>query len=1133
MSPVSFTEASLCLVAPRPYLGDTAGMEGRLPKFDTRQDSNPVRRDSEKSLTEDGAIKPAVMGAPSESSTPRVTITPRGSEAPSLPTNMCDMTKSLAKSFGVYAKGIVNTTQSLSQHKAAKTRLRRSHKADIKWQGRYGDFAALEEMQSKNLVSSEKKSSKCEKALDAVRKSHKHATTQIASILAQSAHSTPPSRSGELQGAKIATEVESSSLTIERIKADMTRLRGDFEKLATHAQRADFIVGKQKRLEDEFDELKTRLGKQTNMLEDEMHEIQTDVRDKVSFSAVRAYDQDSAKLKLLVSKAEAIMAKLETRDERAEAINKDSDTAWFHNRIERLQSKIGLLETTRLDDRVQALESKTETFELNKSDVEKVRVDNEAFGKDLKDQIADLQALKTISETTDIQFTELKKELSQQTGDIRSIKEVVFGDDDSNEASLLDIIKDSQNDAQKFRNMFNTLNIELDEHQLRIDDLKTLFQGFKKNLPTSSSNPTIADGDLEGALADIDQLKLDIVRFNEEQELKDDIVSKEVSRVDNQVIRQADILERLCDKVNEVEARNAIHEDEPPSRRQSSQQIHQRLDKLEERVVQQGDTNLRNLEDTNALKLQVHDLSKGMDTHHLPDDVQNLYGLLTQQSGLITDAIAKVDTLWSRAYISHSGTQSPRVPDGIVGANGVDVLKIEALESEHKAIKREVDGLQSKFELFKESTTDTTSNHETFIDSLRQRFDNLTTEHMIRNMIYHMQLIWPNHPTNVQNQLTHFHQRQTQIEHDVGKALAQLRDLDAKTEAQRHQIVLRTTEQSNLLEQARKEFQQRIAELHTLRQQASEDFQRRNTEQISLIEQSKENSQRQDAEKLNLIEKAVADFHLQHEEQSRLLEESKQDFQQRNKVLSEETQEKYTILEQDIRNHLGRIQNLQKGLQSIRTDHTTSVTDLWKTLKDVQVIIQKLEPTHTNGTTDAIELEPLRLSLETAQKRLDDVWVNFLHEMATTHSTLAAVNKNIEALNEFCGIKGNTSPATSHPGTTVTTPFRNANETNIINLEDEEIATPSHNLKAPFDSLGSSPTHQLVVRGGSVSLGQPSSPPEPVPASHEPTPKQGDGASSDSEPVALARTRKRRRGRPPAKGSTENSPRGRKSARIS
>ncbi|KAL8790848.1 MAG: hypothetical protein Q9195_006173 [Heterodermia aff. obscurata] len=1050
----------------RPYLSDTAGMEGSLrSENDTRQDPGP---------NEDGPTKPAAVGALSESSTPGVAITSRDSEGPNLPTNVSDMSRSLAKTFSVYAKGIVNTSQSISQNKAAKTRLRRSRKADEKLQGRYSDFAALEEMQSKSLVSSEKKSSKCDKALSAAKKSQKNATIQIANVLAQSAYSTP-SRSSEPQGAKLTTEAECSSLTIERIKADMTRLRGDFEKLALHAQRADFVVGKQNRLENEFVDFSTRLEKQTDRLD----------RDKVSFSAVRAYDQDSAKLKLLVSKAEAIIAKLEKPEERAETINKNFD---FADRFDGLQAKIKILETTRLDDRVQALESQIEPLGSIKYDVEKARLDSEVVGKDLKDQIISLQALRTMSETRDMQFTELKRDLSVQTGDVRRISEVVYGGGDSNEASLLDIIQDSQNDADKFRKMFNTLNTTMDEHQARIDDLEARLKGSKDNLATSSANPTIADSGLEGALVDIDQLKQEIARLDKEQVLKDDIVDEEMSRLDNQVISRDDILEKLCDRFNELQSKNTTHEDEPIFERQSMQEIKERLDEINEKLARQGDSSLKNLEDIKALNIQLHELSsKAIDSRPPPDDTEHLHGLLTEHRGQITDLIAKVDSLWSPAHISHSATQSPQVSNGIVGAKEADVLKIEALESEHKAIKQEVDGLQSKFELFKESTTDTTSNHETFIDSLRQRFDNLTTDHMVRNIIYHMQLLWPNHPANVLNQLTHLHQRQTQTEH-------QLRDVVTLTEAQRRQIDSRTTELANLLEQARKEFQQRIAEQQIFHRQANEDFQQRNTEQLNFIEQAKADSQQRDEENLSQIQNAVNDFQRQHAEQSKLLEESKQEYQQRNKVLAEETQEKHTILEQDIQNHLGRIQNLQKGLQSIRTDHTTSVTDLWKTLKDAQVIIQSLGSTSTtNGNppttaTNTTDLAPLKSSLETTQKRLDDVWDNFISEMATTSSTLTDVRKNIKALNLHCGIE---TPTTPPP------PFRN-----VINLEEgeDENDSPSPNLKAPF-----SPAHQLVIRGGSVSLGE-----------------------SDSEPVP-ARTRKRRRGRPTSKSS----PRGRKSARVS
>ena len=1118
-----------CIADLKPRLSDTAGMEGKFPRSVTRQDSESTRQDPEKNLIEDGPMKPAAMGAHSESSTPRVASTPRGSEAPSIPTHVSDVSKSLARIFGVYAKGIVSITQSMSQNKAAKTRFRRSRKADEKWHGRYGDFAALEEMQSKSLVSSENKSKKCETALDAVKKSHKHASTQIASILAQSAHSTPPSRSSELQGAKVVTEVEGSSSAI--VKADVIRLRkdferlgneferlgGEFEKLQTHAQTSD-VVGKQQRLEREFNESQFRLKD----LEDRMHKVSVDIRDKISFSAVRAYDQDSAKLTVRVSKIEAIVAKLEKPGERVEAVNEKFDTAAYANRIDGLQAKIELLEKTMLDDRVQALESKTEKLELKKYDVEQARVDNEAVKKD----ISSLQALKTTSETTDMQITELKKGLSEQTDHIRSLTEAVHGGSDSNEASLLDIIRDLQNDGNKFRTMFSTLNTTIDEHQATIESLKARLKGFKDKLATSSSNPTSSGTDLQRALSDIHELKVDIARIDNEQELKDDLVSKDVNILDGRVIGQGDLLNILCERVSEMESRIATPEDEPLSKGQSSQQINERLDEIGQRLTKQDESNSKHRE---GIQAQLQELSsKAIALQYPSDDIQRLENLTKQHRGILNDLIAKTNNFSSPADTSHSATQSPHLTNGVVGVKEANVLKIETLESEHKAIKQEVDGLQSKFKSFEESTTDTTNNHETFIDTLRQRFDNLTTDHMVRQMIYHLQAIWPNHPANVLNQLTHVHQRLRTLDAQAEAQRTQLRNVDTQTEAQSHRIHLLGTEQKNL-----KDFQKRMEEQHALQQQANAESQRRDTEQLDLIEQAKIQSQQRDRENFTMLQTAKEDFHRQHAELSQLLVECKQDFQQQNKVLGEETQEKYTILEQDVRDHLGRIQNLQKGLQSIRTDHTTSVADLSKALKDAQFDIQNLGANHTNGTTNNnAELDPIKASLDKTHQRLDDVWTNFVKEMSSTHSNFAVVNKNIDTLNKYCGVEGINSPATatSHAGTPFTTPVRNANDTTVIEIEDEDDLSPTPNPKGRFDSLRhSSPAQQLTVRGGSMSLGQPSSSPrEPAPASQQPTPRPDD-ASSDSEPIL--RTLKRRRGRP-SKERAENTPRGRKSTRI-
>lgn len=1058
-------------------------MESRpLQKQDTRRHPEPVRKGSETDVQRDGPMKTAIAGSFSENSTPRVAMTPADSEVPSLPANASDTTKHLARMLNVYTKSIINTTHSMSQHKTAKARLRRSRKDDEKWQSRYSDFAALEEMQSKNLVVSERKSSKSEKALEAARKSHKLATAQVAISLTQNACTSASSRASELPNTKLPIDMEIGSSSLERVKADLTRLRGDFRKLedmhkAKHAvDQPDSKVEQIQLLEKDIERLGLHFDDFQNWIPPRLTRVENDLAasearlkqqiddisaNHVTISTFRAYEQNAASLIVATSKVEAFMEEQGKRVMSEEQVDTPTDNTALAARIDSLQDKVRLLETTNSDNRILTLEKISETLtEVNAAQaslydktVEKNRTDL----NDLKDRMVTSERFEDTREKNDKRVSDIKEVLFKQSEDLREVKEdlrgfkeAIFGDDSSNEPSLSDMINGCQTDGKKFRKAVETLNSTMDSYDSGLARIEDQIKTIEDKL-TSSRFGTSNDNRGGETEADINQLKADVAVLIEEQEQKDDIVSKQIDRVDNEVIRHDDLLKILSDRVDNVQPRNAS--EESSLRDHLMQQTTERFGQIDEKLTQQENSISNIAKEVSMLNDKVKELpSDGPSTQQPPDALQHIHELLAQHRNTVEDLSTKMEGLRSQTDAKRSATHSPHLTNGIV-AKGMDSHKIENLENEHQLIKQEVHGLNSNFERFRESTTDTTTSHEFFLESLRQRFDNLTTDNMVGHMVRRLESMYPGLPAHVNSQLQGFHQRQTHAEQqllNVQKLLGvlndqfskldqktenQLSELNQKTESHRHQIIFRATEYSNLLEKTKEE---------------------------------------------------------------------KEDFQQRIKVVSEDALEKISIVEQDIRNHLNRIQSLQKGQQSLRTDHTESVAELWAAVKDVQGIVEKVgvDSSTRNLNIDTVQMKS---TVESIQKRMDDVCYTFIKEMSVTHSSLAAIRKNIEALNDACGIEGNVSPSPSHPGTAMATTPVATQETN--------------NNDNTHSSL--SPAQQLHVRGGSVSLGQPSS---PVRASTEQTLRQDE--SSDSEPISVPMKRRRGRPRRGEGGSAENSPRG-------
>lgn len=1042
-----------------------------LQKSEARRHPEPVRKSSETDVQRDGPMKNGIAGSFSGDSTPRVAMITADSEAPSLPANASDTSKHLARMLNSYTKGITSTTQSTSQHKAAKARLRRSRKDDEKWQSRYNDFAALEEMQVKTLVASEKKSTKSEKALEAVKKSHKLATAQVATSLTQNACTNAPSRASELQYTKLPADMESSSSSVERLKADLIRLRGDFRKLedmykTKHAVgQSDSKVEQIQRLEKEverlgldFDNFRNRVPTQLEDLAASRERLRQQVDDSsanhVTISPVRAYERNAASLKVATSKVEAFMEEQGKHVKPKEQVDVTANHTALAARIDLLQDKVQLLETTNFDNRILTLETKSEA--LIESSVAQAKLYDEAVEKNstdlrnLKDQMVTLESFENTKGMNDKHFSDNSEAISKLSEDLRGIKEVIFGDDNSNEAGLLDMIKGSQEDVK-------ALDATMDDYDSALAQIRDQIEIIERRSASSQLGISNDNRGGETLKADIGQLKADVAMLNKEQEQKDDIISEQIDRVDNELIRHGDLLKTLSDKVHNVQPSNASGSSSFGN--QFMQQTTERFGHIDEKLTQQESSIVNIVKEVSTLNDKFKELpSDSTSTQQPAKAVEHIHELLSQHRNTIEDLLIKVESLRSQADAKRSVTPSPHLTNGIV-AKGMDPHKIESLENEHQMIKQEVHGLKSDLQHFRDSATDTTNSHEFFLESLRQRFDNLTTDDMIGHMVRRLNSMYPGLPTHVNNQLQVFHQRQTHAEQQlviVQKQLGMVNDqvskIDQKTETQPHQIIFRATEYSSLLEKTKEDLQQRI------------------------------------------------------------------------KVVSEKMLEMNSIIQQDIVNHLNRIQSLQKGQQSLqngqqslRTDHSESVADL----KKVQVIVERLgvdSSSITNPKPD-IDMGPLKSTVESTQKRMDDVWDTFIKEMTATHSSLAAVRKNIEALNEACEIEGNISPSPSRPGTAVATTPVATQETNNNDRSHSQILDSSH-----FLASSPSPARQLHVRGGSMSLGQPSS---PVRASTEQTLRQDE--SSDSEPLSEAvRPLKRKRGRP-RRGegeSAENSPRG-------
>ena len=176
-----------------------------------RRGSEPIRKQLDLIAVGDSIQRSAAASSFSGDSSPRISFTPMELEVQELSVDGADNGKNLNRILTDFARSIISTTQISSRNEAAKSRVRRSRKDDDKWKERYKEFAALEEMQSKNLLGSEKKALNLEKKLGNLKHAHRHATAQIASAMVQHDIQSLPSKITETRHAKPQTEIEGNT----------------------------------------------------------------------------------------------------------------------------------------------------------------------------------------------------------------------------------------------------------------------------------------------------------------------------------------------------------------------------------------------------------------------------------------------------------------------------------------------------------------------------------------------------------------------------------------------------------------------------------------------------------------------------------------------------------------------------------------------------------------------------------------------------------------------------------------------------------------------------------------------------------------------------------------------------------
>ena len=667
-----------------------------------------------------------------------------------------------------FSHGIVSTTREANRRDSVKKSQARSKKEERKWQNRYDLFAPLADLQRRNLASNEKKTAKSDVRLNEIRQDHREITGQLATTLGLGDVGVEKTITNHSPSNPRAVEViESNQLKMEQRLKAMDEEHAKLERLS-NSRAFEVIESKQLKMEqrlqsiDEEHAKLERLGRRIAKVENST----------VPSSSIRAMEKNAADL----------------------AVNAD--------KVEKAAKRYANLEA-----RFETLEH---GMKANETSINRTRDEITAHTKDI-------QMLQGSDKDHITRISDLKRIVDQESEGLRVLREVVSGgeDGDNKERSLFDMIIDAQKDNSKFREAIGGLDQTMNDFEDGMKELKS--QATKSDAAAGNLEirlTTLEDersgNDIQGELRSMrEQLSVlseEVKKVVNEQHVKDDMVATEVERLDNELMRQANNVKVLSEKLETAASKDS---NQPPSN----------------------------------------------PTPEMPNT-------------------------------------SPQLANGILKEDSREEPNpVHQLELKQESIKQDIDGLQSSFERFKNMTTDTTSTHDLCINSLQQRFDNLTTDHMVRAMINQLQSLYPNHPGNLSNQVNQLAVNQRHFFDSMSQVSRQLTDLEKIVQSNQEHVV-------------------------------------------PLI--------RQGCEKVEMLFQNRLDA--QNAGRTQLRESIKSDMDQRLQALNNDCQENSSVIKQDLDAHLNRIQNLQKSLQTSRNEHTSALNALKKDLQDLQTTLQPRQP---------------------------------------------------------------------------------------------------------------------------------------------------------------------------------------------
>lgn len=346
----------------------------------------------------------------------------------------------------------------------------------------------------------------------------------------------------------------------------------------------------------------------------------------------------------------------------------------------------------------------------------------------------------------------------------------------------------------------------LDQHQTQINELQDKERDHYE----------VLQGTIHDQIRDLQQLKLEVIG-DPEQEEKGliEFIKAGSDRIDKTAdnMRKFDEeMETIVDRVTKLESRMpeklafAKFESDLDGLKEQSEKLESNLRLLQEKSgksdANMGSVFSENMDLTEPIT-KVHDRLRNLEERmeSSEQDAIEKDEMVSSEVDRIEKAVKLQEEEINRLREQISALRSEIATVPVVSQPLPPPSPVNSSPTVDESLLQRIPALENDLREFKDPITHRTDTIEVLVESLQQRFDNLSTEHLATAIIHQMQILYPPHPGNIQNEFVQTKNRLNAIDQHIPALWGEIPKFHARIEHVAHMTTNLRTELLDIVEQ--------------------------------------------------------------------------------------------------------------------------------------------------------------------------------------------------------------------------------------------------------------------------------------------------------------------------------------------